>query len=191
MTRFGWLHSWCFCGPRVGVNTATLRGGRPFMKSRGPVIPQLISAGSAEVEAASMSAKNVSPNTNEIDQTSTDAIFADKRERGVTRRVVLLCLALAFFFGYIISIIDVKLQNSFLGAQHLPAGAIAVLLVLLLYNPLLRVVSKKLAFARNEMLTIYMSCLFSCLVPGHGAENYFVPNIIGVFYSKQRDIGYT
>lgn len=35
---------------------------------------------------------------------------------------------------------------------------------------------------RNETLTVYISCLFSCLVPGHGAENFFVTNIIGPFY---------
>src|SRR5690606_23307105 len=37
-------------------------------------------------------------------------------------------------------------------------------------------------FTRNEMLTVYITCLFSCLVPGHGAENFFVSNIIGPFY---------
>ena len=108
---------------------------------------------------------------------------SDNRERGVTRRVVFLCLILAALFGYIIPIIDIKLQNSFLGAQHLPPGAIAVLLVLLLVvNPVLRLLSKRWTFSRNETLTVYISCLFSCLVPGHGGENYFVPNIIGVYY---------
>jgi hypothetical protein len=104
-------------------------------------------------------------------------------QRGVTRRVVVLCLLLAVFFGYIIPIIDVKLQNSFLGAQHLPPGAIAVLLVLLLVvNPLMRLFARRFMFSRNEMLTVYIACLFSALVPGHGAENYFVPNMIGLFY---------
>ncbi|HEX8834368.1 MAG TPA: DUF6785 family protein, partial [Abditibacteriaceae bacterium] len=93
------------------------------------------------------------------------------RELGVTRRVVVLCLALAVFFGYVIPIIDVKLQNSFLGAQHLPAGAIAVLLVMLLIvQPILRFFSRRQMLSRNEILTVYISCLFSCLVPGHGAE---------------------
>jgi hypothetical protein len=105
------------------------------------------------------------------------------RESGVTRRVVVLCLALAVFFGYVIPIIDVKLQNSFLGAQHLPAGAIAVLLVMLLVvQPILRFFSRRQMLSRNEVLTVYISCLFSCLVPGHGAETLFVPSLIGVFY---------
>jgi hypothetical protein len=36
--------------------------------------------------------------------------------------------------------------------------------------------------ARNEVLVVYISCLFSCLAPGHGAENVFVVNLIGPFY---------
>ena len=48
-------------------------------------------------------------------------------ESGVTLRVVILCLLLAFFFGYVIPIIDVKLSNTYLGSSHLPPGAVAVL----------------------------------------------------------------
>jgi hypothetical protein len=109
--------------------------------------------------------------------------------RGVTFRVVMLSLALAVAFGYLIPIIDVKMHNTFLGAQHFPPGAIAALLILVLVvNPILKLLSrpraggKKAGFSRNEILTVYITCLFSCLVPGHGAENFFVSNIIGPFY---------
>jgi len=102
---------------------------------------------------------------------------------GVTPRVVLLSLILAAFFGCAIPFVDYKFTNTFLGAAHLPAGAVAVLLALLLVvNPLLRLVSQRWAFSRNETLTIYMTCLFSVLVPGRGGENFFVPNIIASFY---------
>jgi hypothetical protein len=107
----------------------------------------------------------------------------DGRSYGVTRRVVMLSLALAFFMGYVIPIIDLKLSNTFLGAKHLPPGAIAVLLVLLLLiGPLLRLFGQRYAFSRNEILTVYITCLFSCLVPGHGGENVFVSTLIGPFY---------
>jgi hypothetical protein len=36
--------------------------------------------------------------------------------------------------------------------------------------------------SRNELLTVYITTLFSTLVPGHGAENFFVSNLIGPFY---------
>jgi hypothetical protein len=107
----------------------------------------------------------------------------DARTKGVTFRVVMLCIALAFLFGYMIPIIDLKLKNTFLGAAHLPPGAVAVLLfVLLVLNPLLKLLSRRASLSRNEILTIYISCLFSALVPGHGAESFFVGNLIGPFY---------
>jgi len=102
--------------------------------------------------------------------------------------VVLLCFALAVFFGWVIPVVDYKFFNTFLGATHLPPGAIAALLTMLLVvNPLLRLLSHKAAFDRNEVLTVYLSCLFSCLVPGIGGNNYFVSFIIGGFYYSTRE----
>ncbi len=102
---------------------------------------------------------------------------------GVTARVVGLSLVLAVAFGYVIPLIDVKSSNTFLGAAHLPPGAISVLLVMLLIiNPLLGLLSRGAKFTRNEILTLYITCLFSCLVPGHGGENFFVSTLIGPFY---------
>ena len=113
------------------------------------------------------------------------------QEKSITLRVVLLCLGLAGAFGYIIPIIDVKMSATFLGATHLPPGAIATLLVLLLViNPLLGVLSRRGRFSRNESLVVYISCLFSCLVPGHGAESSFVANLIGPFYFSTRENGW-
>jgi len=157
---------------------------------------------------------------------------------GITFRAALLSLALAFFFGYMIPVVDMKMRNTFLGATHLPPGAIAVLLVLLLaINPLLSLIARdkgktaivagamiasalvsgffflrggtnsflfwlfgagavilllalgmgRKPFTRNETLTIYISCLFSTLAPGHGAENVFVVNLLGPFYYATRE----
>lgn len=108
--------------------------------------------------------------------------------RGVTRRVIFLCLGLAGFFGYCVPIIDHKLNNTFLGAAHLPPGAIAALLVVLLViNPLLGLVSRRHKLSSNEALTVYISCLFSALVPGHGGENFFVSQVIGPFYYATKE----
>ena len=162
---------------------------------------------------------------------------------GISLRAALLSLGLAFFFGYIIPIVDMKMRNTFLGATHLPPGAVAVLVILLLtVNPLLTLISRQksrialvfgalIAFAalsgffftsgntgsllfwlfgagavlmfltlalnlgrqplsRNEILTVYISCLFSTLAPGHGAENVFVVNLIGPFYYATRENKY-
>jgi hypothetical protein len=87
---------------------------------------------------------------------------AERESRGVTPRVVLICLALAVAFGYVIPIIDVKMKNTFLGAQHFPPAAVAVLLIfLLIINPVMKLLSRRGGFTRNELLTIYITCLFS------------------------------
>lgn len=116
-------------------------------------------------------------------QTPSRLVVNETPERGVTRRVVILSILLAVLFGYIIPYIDVYFSDTYLGAAHLPPGAIGALLILLLVvNPLLKVLSRQLTFRRNELLTIYSTCLFSCLVPGHGSENFFVPTLVAPFY---------
>ncbi len=109
-------------------------------------------------------------------------------QRGVTPRVVVLSLLLAGFFAYVIPVIDYKFFNTFLGATHLPPGAVgALILLLLVVNPLLRLLSHRLALARNEVLTVYLTCLFSTLTVGIGGNNYFVSFIIGSFYYSTRE----
>jgi hypothetical protein len=123
------------------------------------------------------------PNTSTPEDNSRTESESLQQEGGVTWRVVVLCLVLAAVFGYIIPIIDYKFENTHLGTAHLPPGALAVLLLLLLVvNPLLRLLPKGPAFSRKETLTVYITCLFSCLVPGHGAEGWFPPHLIGSFY---------
>ncbi len=108
----------------------------------------------------------------------------DTKTGGITFRVVVLCLVLAATLGYVLPVVDYKLGNTFLGGAHLPPGAIGALLVLALgVNPLLKWLSRgKSALSRNEALVVYTSCLFSSLVPGHGSENFLVPNLIAPFY---------
>ena len=185
--------------------------------------------------AATRLEKSAETNVKPIVENSNSAV-SDARG-GVTLRVVIFSLITAVFFGFIDPIIDAKLANTFLGAQHLPPGAVGVLLVvLLLVNPFTRYASARLTFSvamgavalfcsglalfrwrqlangiavdgaalwtpaaiaaliiicllmgrrplsRNETLVIYISCLISCLVPGHGAENFFIPCLMGPFY---------
>ena len=113
---------------------------------------------------------------------------SDKKMRGVTGRVVLLSLFLAAMFGYVVPTVDYRFTNTFLGGAHLPAGAVAVLLaILLIINPLLKLASRRFALSRNEALTVYITCLFSVLVPGRGGENFFIPNVIGSFYFATKE----
>ena len=61
---------------------------------------------------------------------------------GVTSRVVALSLFLAALFAWIIPVVDYKFFNTFLGATHLPPGALGTLLIfLLVVNPILNYVT--------------------------------------------------
>ena len=102
---------------------------------------------------------------------------------GVSLRAVSLSILLAAWFGYLVPILDLQIRNTKLGAGHFPVGSIAVLVVLLaVVNPLLKLLSHRLAFSRNEVLVVYISTLFSCLLPGMGSESFFVAHSIGSFY---------
>jgi hypothetical protein len=143
-----------------------------------------------------MKEKLSSDTTTDVTKSEVVSDENDRRDHGVTPRVVILCLLLAVFFGYAAPVIDYRLSNTYLGATHLPPGAIGVLLLMLMVNPLLTFFSRgsnmaqRLKFRRNELLTIYISCLFSCLVPGIGAENYVVPNLISSFYYATNENGW-
>ena len=121
-------------------------------------------------------------------EVSASAPAIERRDGGVTGRVVILSLLLAALFGYMIPLVDFKVRNTKLGSGHLPIGAVGVLLVLLLLiNPLLKKLRSSWSFTRNEVLTVYITTLFSTLVPGMGSENLFVSYIIAPFYFATRE----
>lgn len=112
---------------------------------------------------------------------STDAVSADGGR--ITVRCVLVGLLLSIVFSFIIPYVDVFLSDTFLGAQHLPPGAVfALLFLVLVVNPILKLIGRRLPFARVELLMIYCMLLFSTLVPGHGAENVFIPVVVSPYY---------
>ncbi len=109
-------------------------------------------------------------------------IEPETRLRALTWRSISLSLLLAAFFGYVIPVIDLKLNNTYLGSQHFAPGAVITLLVLVVLNPLLAKCNGRLRLARDEQHTIYLSCLFSCLVAGIGGNIYWPTYIVGAFY---------
>jgi hypothetical protein len=119
------------------------------------------------------------------EQSTSAAPARAPRDAGVTLRVVFLSLALAAVFGVIIPFNDYKFGNTYLGAAHLPPGAVAALLLVLVVHGVVKVLSRtsqRLLLSRNEVLTFYITCLFSAVVPGRAAENFFVTNLIAPFY---------
>ena len=133
--------------------------------------------------------QNNSPLSSEVRaEVSSAGAATERRDGGVTLRVVVMSLLLAGLFGYMIPILDFKIRNTKLGAGHLPVGAVGVLIFLLLIiNPVMKKLRSKWAFTRNETLTVYITTLFSTLVPGMGSENLFVSHIIAPFYFATRE----
>ncbi|RYX83359.1 hypothetical protein EON83_15165 [bacterium] len=118
-----------------------------------------------------------------VDFPESVAVPIRGRDGGVSLRAVLLSLGLAAWFGYVVPVLDLQVLNTKLGAGHFPVGSIAVLICLLVVvNPLLKLLSHRFAFSRNEILVVYISTLFSCLLPGMGSESFFVAHSIGSFY---------
>ena len=112
---------------------------------------------------------------------ATQEMLAEKGH--ISARSVLVGLLFSIIFSFIIPYVDVFLSDTFLGAQHLPPGAVfALLFLVLLVNPVLKLIGRRLPFNRVELLMIYCMLLFSTLVPGHGAENVFIPVIVSPFY---------
>lgn len=98
-------------------------------------------------------------------------------------RAALLSVLLAIFFGLVSPRIDFLLGNTPLGSQHTSPGAIgALMLLVLVVNPLLGVANKRWRLSSDEMLVVYLSCLFSALVAGIGGHNYWPSEVVGAFY---------
>ena len=98
-------------------------------------------------------------------------------------RAAILSVLLAVFFGLVSPRIDFLLGNTPLGSQHTSPGAIgALMLLVLVINPLLGLANRRWKLSSDEMLVVYLSCLFSALVAGIGGHNYWPSEIVGAFY---------
>lgn len=103
-------------------------------------------------------------------------------------RAAFISVLCAIFFGLLSPIIDFKLGNTPLGSQHMAPGAIgALLLLVLVANPLLGRLNRFWRLSRDEMLVVYLSCLFSALVAGVGGHNYWPAMVAGSFYYATPD----
>lgn len=98
-------------------------------------------------------------------------------------RAATLSILLAIFFGLASPRIDYLMGDTPLGSQHTAPGAFgALLLLVLLVNPILGLLNRKWKLSSDEMLVVYLSCLFSALVAGIGGHNYWPSEIVGAFY---------
>lgn len=74
------------------------------------------------------------------------------------------------------------MEGVLLGGSHLPAGAIAFLLLLLVINGLWKRLLKRKILTTNEMLIIYVMLIISALLSSFGLAEQLLPNLVGVNY---------
>ncbi len=109
----------------------------------------------------------------------------------VSLRALSIGFGLSVLCALLIPYLDHYVQGTFVGGQHLPPGAVFTLLFLVLVvNPLLRLLSRRLALTRQELVLIYAMLLVSTLVPGHGSETVFIPISVSAFYYDTPTLGW-
>jgi hypothetical protein len=109
----------------------------------------------------------------------------------VRARALVIGFALSVLCGLLIPYLDHYVQGTFVGGQHLPPGAVfALLMLVLVVNPALRLISRRLILSRSELALIYAMLLVSTLIPGHGSETVFIPISVSAQYYDTPALGW-
>ena len=98
--------------------------------------------------------------------------------------MVLLCFTCFFNDGVI--------RQNFMVRSHLPATVFGILMLyVLVVNPLLRMVHRRLALSGGEVATVLVLVLIACAIPGTGCAQ-ILPNIIMLpHYFSKTEPGWT
>lgn len=94
--------------------------------------------------------------------------------------VVLVCLVVSY--AELVVSRGGSMEGVLLGGSHLPAGAIAFLLLLLVLNSLWRKLKKRNFLSSGEMLIIYVMLIIAALLSSFGLGEQLLPNLVGVNY---------
>ncbi|MGD8237537.1 MAG: hypothetical protein PVH68_03210 [Armatimonadota bacterium] len=98
-------------------------------------------------------------------------------------------LGLLIIIGYTVAgCFSLFLRYELIGTGYLPRGAICVLMLLIIINPLLRRISERLALRRRELLLIFLMLLVMSAVPGQEYGQHVYLNILGTVWFVQEGI---
>ncbi len=75
-----------------------------------------------------------------------------------------------------------SMEGVLLGGSHLPAGALAFLVVVLSLNALAKRFKKQAFLSGREMLVLYVMLVISALLSSFGLGEQLLPNLVGVNY---------
>lgn len=101
----------------------------------------------------------------------------------MSRRAVMAGAALTVVLAVVTPYSDLRLNGTWLAACHLPVGAFfCFLLIVLLLNPLLGRLHRRLALSSGEVTTIYAMTLVGAGIPSFGLTAYLIPTLVGAGY---------
>ncbi|MBL7076180.1 MAG: hypothetical protein ISS31_01800 [Kiritimatiellae bacterium] len=97
----------------------------------------------------------------------------------MTKRSIFIGLLCAVLLSVITYFNDMVMKGTFLVGNYLPVAVFGTLILfLLLVNPLLRKLSRRLSFSGRELATIVALVLFACYLPGRGLLHFFSTSIM-------------
>lgn len=110
-------------------------------------------------------------------------VAADSPGAPLTARTVLLGLLTAAAIGFLFPWANLVLRGSRPANTSLPFGVIAIFFVLVaLLNPALKLISRRLALARGELLVVFVAALLASSVVTWGLIGQLLPIMTGVSY---------
>jgi hypothetical protein len=92
----------------------------------------------------------------------------------MTKRSIFIGLVCAVLLAVITYFNDMVMRGTFLVGNYLPVAVFgSLILFLLMVNPLLRKISKRLPLSGRELAMVIAMVLFTCYLPGRGLLHFF------------------
>jgi hypothetical protein len=102
--------------------------------------------------------------------------------RGLTFRAVLIAAVLIFLAGKWVQTSELVVAGCLVSESVPPIPALAALMLLVALVPLSRMIARKSALTRAEVMTIFAILAVAVTVMGYGGLSYFLGNLLVLFY---------
>jgi len=105
-----------------------------------------------------------------------------RRDRGITRRSLLLGFCLAGLLCAVTPYNDYVVENTFMAGNHFPVGAVAVLLLLSALNLALPRSGRRPFLSARELGVVYILIMVTSGIPSSGLLRYLIPTLPTLSY---------
>ena len=111
------------------------------------------------------------------------ATEAENQERGVTGKSLLIGGGASLFIGIAVPYSNMVIKGTVLAHNFsTPAALFVFFALVLILNPLLRLVHRSLALAREELAVVYIMAMVATSIPTIGFTEYVLPITTGLYY---------